>query len=114
MNLPSLSRTAIITVITVACALLAQASDRQNLIYNFNQNSGGYGPGGTLFVDSSGNLYGAASEGNISGFCCGTIFELSPKSGGGWTYSAIYTFTGIGNDSGPNGSLVRDAAGNFY
>jgi uncharacterized repeat protein (TIGR03803 family) len=105
-------------VVTVALFLgfsfHAQATDKQNLIYNFNRTSGGYGPGGTLVMDSSGNFYGAASEGNLSGFCCGTIFEMSPKPGGGWIYSVLYTFSGVGNDALPNGSLVRDATGNFY
>lgn len=111
---PRIVNFVVAAAMSLSFCLLAQASDRQNLIYNFSRGSGGYGPGGTLFIDSSGNLYGAASEGNISGFCCGTIFELSPKAGGGWTYSVLYTFSGVGNDSLPNGSLVRDAAGNLY
>jgi uncharacterized repeat protein (TIGR03803 family) len=113
------ARTCIFNLVVTAAIFFAfsfhaQATDRENLIYNFNRGSGGYGPGGTLVMDSSGNFYGAASEGNLSGFCCGTIFELSPKPGGGLAYSVLYTFSGIGNDSAPNGSLVRDAAGNFY
>ncbi len=111
---PRLSNFVVTAAIFLMFSLNGQAADRQNLIYNFNQNSGGYGPGGTLVMDSSGNFYGAASEGNLSGFCCGTIFELSPKPGGGLAYSVLYTFSGIGNDALPNGSLVRDAAGNFY
>ncbi len=111
---PRLSNFVVTAAIFFTFSLHGQAADRQNLIYNFNQNSGGYGPGGTLVMDSTGNFYGAASEGNLSGFCCGTIFELSPKPGGGLAYSVLYTFSGVGNDALPNGSLVRDAAGNFY
>ena len=116
MRLPSLPRTVTIIFVTLALALCAQAGDKQNLIYNFNRGSGGYAPVGTLLMDSSGNLYGAANLGGNSNLnqCCGTIFEMSPKSGGGWTYSAIYTFTGFGNDSLPNGSLVSDASGNLF
>jgi hypothetical protein len=92
----TLARTCIFNLVVTAAIFFAfsfhaQATDRENLIYNFNRGSGGYGPGGTLVMDSSGNFYGAASEGNLSGFCCGTIFELSPKPGGGLAYSVLYT-----------------------
>jgi uncharacterized repeat protein (TIGR03803 family) len=54
----------------------------------------GWGISGTfrdLVLDAAGNLYGATHcDGTNS---AGTIYELSP-SGGSWTYTLLYTFTG--------------------
>jgi uncharacterized repeat protein (TIGR03803 family) len=55
-------------------------------------------PSGNLVRDSSGNLYGIASNG---------VFELSP-SGSGWTEAMIYSVLSNG------GGLAMDAAGNIY
>jgi uncharacterized repeat protein (TIGR03803 family) len=86
-------------------------------IYTFNQSGGG--PAGALFRDSAGNLYGTTGAGgtNPLGQCpsngCGTIFKLSP-SGGGWTYTELYDFTGGNDGSAPTSNVVMDAAGNLY
>jgi len=82
-------------------------------IYTFPQTGGG--PAGQLFMDNAGNLYGTTITGGI-GNCsggCGTIFELSP-SGGGWTYTELYQFTGGSDGAAPYSNLVQDADGNFY
>ena len=65
-----------------------------------------------LVFDSAGNLYGAAEEGGSSNN--GTVFELLPKAGGGWTEKTLFTFTGATTGSMPLASLVLDAAGNLY
>ena len=41
------------------------------------------------------------------------MYELSP-SGGGWTFSLLYSFTATGYDPGPLNTLTLDAAGNLY
>jgi uncharacterized repeat protein (TIGR03803 family) len=64
-----------------------------------------------LIFDPSGNLYGATTYGPGSGGG-GTAFELTP-SGGSWTFSVVYSFTGSGG-GGPAGNLVMDGAGNLY
>jgi uncharacterized repeat protein (TIGR03803 family) len=97
-----------------ATALCAQAAEKQSILYNFNTTSGGYLGVRNLVMDKSGNLYGTAGTGGISATCCGTVFELSPKSGGGWIYSVIYVFTGSPFDAYPVGSLAIDASGNLY
>ena len=84
-----------------------------NAIYTFPQTGGG--PAGQLFMDNAGNLYGTTITGGI-GNCsggCGTIFELTP-SGGGWTYTELYQFTGGSDGAAPYSNLVQDADGNFY
>jgi hypothetical protein len=97
----------------LSLALSAQAGDKETALYNFNSTSGGYEPDGALVMDSSGNLYGVASQGGLYSECCGTIFELSPASGGGWNYKVLYSFVG-GTDSGPYGLLAMDSAGNLF
>ena len=85
--------------------------------YNFQLASGGYPTAGLVF-DQSGNLYGATTYGGSDG--AGVVFELSP-SGGGWTYSVLYSFTGEYGCSfdqylgaGPWAALTMDATGNLY
>ena len=85
------------------------------LLYSLMSEHGGVGgPLGTLAMDATGNLYGAANEGD--GSCapgCGTVFKLTP-SAGGWGYSLIHEFMG-GSDGGmPYDGLILDRNGNLY
>jgi len=98
----------------VGTAVLAGAAEKETVLYQFSRKANGYGPQGPEVMDALGNIYGVASEGDLSGQCCGAIYELSPKAGGGYSYSTIYTFTGIGADNFPTGTLTMDAAGNLY
>ena len=51
-------------------------------LYYFTGRNDGAGPGGTLAIDSSGNLYGTTTlGGNLQcnhGFGCGVVFEITP------------------------------------
>lgn len=70
-----------------------------------------YGPWGGLTMDAAGNLYGMTYADGAHNF--GSVFKLAP-SGGGWTYTDLYDFTG-GNDGGyPIGNVALDANGNLY
>ena len=72
---------------------------------------GGYPEFGSLIVDAAGNLYGAASgEGT---HLAGTVFKLTP-SGGAWTESVLWNFTGGADGGGPFSNLIFDGAGNLY
>ncbi|HWY21908.1 MAG TPA: choice-of-anchor tandem repeat GloVer-containing protein [Candidatus Acidoferrum sp.] len=67
-----------------------------------------------LIIDSAGNLFGTASGG---GTCSsnGTVFELSPSSGGTWTAKQLYCFKNGSNDGViPEGAIAFDSAGNLY
>ena len=81
------------------------------------QGSSGANPSGGLTFDSVGNLYGATIDGGPSlpdcYFGCGTIFRMSPKSGGGWTSSLLHSFNGA-NGITPYGGVVPDSKGNLY
>lgn len=67
----------------------------------------------TLTIDSSGNLYGTSALGGASGN--GFVFELTPPtSGGSWTFSTLYSFSGTPDGSLPAGGLVRASNGVLY
>ena len=61
----------------------------------------------TLISDGHGNFFGTAIGGN------GSVFELSPATGGGWTVTTIYAFPGATGPYYPE-ALVMDPAGNIY
>jgi uncharacterized repeat protein (TIGR03803 family) len=78
--------------------------------FKLGPNNHGAVPYGGLIFDASGNLYGTTAEGSTDGY--GTVFELSPKTGGGWTAKVLHSFTG------PNGNLPEATLafldGNLY
>ncbi len=66
-----------------------------------------------MIFDGNGNMFGATSLGGANQG--GTVFELSPASGGAWNFSTIYSFTGSGHlAEGPLANLVFDSVGNLY
>ena len=92
----------------------------EKVIYSFQGGNDGIQPEGGLIADRNGNLYGTTQVGNGLNGCisgCGTVFELSPPSvpGGSWTETILYRFQ-AGDDDGaaPSGSLLMDASGNLY
>jgi uncharacterized repeat protein (TIGR03803 family) len=84
--------------------------------------SDGDDPGSVLVFDSKGNLYGTTAHGGSSLGCgntgCGTVFELSPQSGGQWSETLLYSFCSLSNctdgETPATGPLVRDSEGNLY
>ncbi len=71
--------------------------------------SDGQGPGGSLAIDSAGNLYGLTVQGGSAGL--GTVFEVSPVSGG-WTESLLYSFRGGADGANPATSdVITNTAG---
>ena len=88
----------------------------ESVIHIFGGANDGAYPMASLILDSAGNLYGTTYGGG-QGQCylgCGTVFELS-HSGGSWTETQLYTFSGYPSDgANPRSVLGRDTAGNFY
>jgi uncharacterized repeat protein (TIGR03803 family) len=71
----------------------------------------GYGPGGGLILDSSGNLFGAASGGGANNR--GVVFTLAPNG----TETVLYNFCSQANcndGAGPHGRLLVTSKGNIY
>ncbi len=88
----------------------------ENILHVFDPDTtpgDGCDPSSALLSDSHGNLYGFTSSGGADGE--GAAFELTPASGGGWTYSVIYSFgIRVGDPISPNGTMAIDATGNLY
>ena len=83
---------------------------QESILFNFqNNNQNGYYPLGGLIFDSAGNLYGTTYYGETGG--AGTVFELSPSSGG-WNFNLLHTFSG--QQGGPEFSLAMDRSGALY
>jgi uncharacterized repeat protein (TIGR03803 family) len=88
---------------------------KETPLYFFTEKHGdGALPYGGLVVDTAGNLYGTTRSGGLQneacGIGCGTVFEISPASGG-WSESVLYQFPEF---FGPLAGLVSDRAGNLY
>jgi len=72
----------------------------------------GYAPEAGLVFDTAGNLYGTTSGGGPNNF--GTVFELTPSAGGGWTETLLYSWGDNTSDNEPQAGLILDSAGNLY
>jgi len=77
-------------------------------LYGF---SGTGGPQGNLIMDQAGNLYGTTTNDGMFGQ--GSVFKLTP-SGGDWTETDLYSFTGGSDGANPYSNIVFDANGNLY
>ena len=80
----------------------------QTVLYTFQGLNDGQNPLGGVTFDEAGNLYGTTFDGGVNGG--GTVYELSP-SASGWTFSTLYSFTGI--YGGPYNKLAL-SKGNLY
>src|SRR5882672_6278859 len=84
------------------------------ILHSFNNNgTDGYAPFQGLVLDAAGNLYGTTYRGGAHGV--GTVFELTPATGGGWTEKVLYSFScKNGGACNPVASLILDGVGNLY
>jgi uncharacterized repeat protein (TIGR03803 family) len=90
----------------------AGSSWTETVLYNFAGGiTDGANPINGLIMDQAGNLYGITVNGGTAGG--GTVFELSPPSGGSgpWTEQVIYNVL-ESNESFPPGLTMND--GNIY
>jgi uncharacterized repeat protein (TIGR03803 family) len=91
-------------------------------LYSFAGGKDGYAPSAGLIFDARGRLYGTTQYGGvISGqtpcpyqIGCGTVFEITPHSGGASTENVLHRFTGGGDGAQPLASLISDQSGNLY
>jgi uncharacterized repeat protein (TIGR03803 family) len=86
------------------------------VLYSFctqnNDCADGTYPYASLILDAAGNLYGTTSSGGNNFY--GTVFELTPTEGGGWTETVLHNF-GNGTDGAHlYAGLIFGAAGNLY
>lgn len=88
----------------------------ETVLYRFTGGSDGGNPAGPLVFDQSGNIYGTARAGAIpgcAGYGCGTVYKLA-HLGRGYTFSVLYSFTGISDEGLPDSGVIFDPSGNLY
>jgi uncharacterized repeat protein (TIGR03803 family) len=103
---------AILAISTLALLTTRASAVVEKVLLNFNGTNGN-APYGALSSDAAGNLYGTTNGGGAYSF--GTVFELMPKAGGGWTSKVLHSFNADGVDGIiPYTRLVFDSAGNLY
>ena len=88
---------------------------KETVLYEFKGQANGDGayPHGRLAFDAKGNIYGTTQNGGTND--TGTVYELSPRSGGGWKEKVIYTFSAAGADGAdPSGGMTIAADGTMY
>jgi uncharacterized repeat protein (TIGR03803 family) len=82
-------------------------------IYKFDGGSPrGSNPYSGVLRDAAGNLYGTTYYGGAKHN--GTVFELSPAEGGGWTESVLHSFHKRPDGAYPATGVIRDSSGNLY
>jgi uncharacterized repeat protein (TIGR03803 family) len=115
------NKTLLCAAVAVLCCGLA-LGQQYKVLYTFGgvQASDGAQPLSNLVFDRAGNLYGTTRFGGVAcstGSGCGTVFELSPSSGGTWTETILYEFCSgslCPDGALPAAGLILDAKGNLY
>jgi len=83
----------------------------ETILYRFTGSADGAVPEyGDLIFDGAGSIYGTTS-GNYASF--GSVYKLT-NSGGAWTESTLWTFSGGADGFFPLGGVLMDRAGNLY
>src|ERR1039457_14008 len=89
------------TVLVALALLTARGGDAQGpvfaTLYSFKGGSDGASPNGVT-LGKNGALYGTTYAGESNNTCngnlCGTVFELAPVKGVGWTKTVLHDFNG--------------------
>ena len=101
----------IVVLTFLLCSISSGHAATQKVLYAFTGGVDGDIPYAGVIFDPAGNLYGVTQAGGLYGK--GTVFQLTP-SGGSWTETVLYNFTGFPDGDLPLGGLAIDEAGNLY
>ncbi len=80
----------------------------EKVLHSFGNGNDGQNPYAGLIFDAAGNLYGTTTGGGLHGL--GTVFELFPGEGGGWTEKVLRNFDPDPNAAFSYASLIFDAS----
>jgi uncharacterized repeat protein (TIGR03803 family) len=83
----------------------------EKILLNFELTDG-MNPNSVLVLGASGNLYGTTNYAGAD--CCGTVFELTPSTGGEWNETVLHNFATGRFDGAYPGGVTIDRAGNLY
>ncbi len=95
----------------------------ENVLTSFKSNGDAAWPLSDLIWDADGDLFGTTASGGLGGDSgcwytqgCGTVFELAPNPGGGWTNKILHRFKPDNDKKGANpvAGLILDQKGNLY
>jgi uncharacterized repeat protein (TIGR03803 family) len=89
----------------------------ETVIHSFGATGDGIFPYAQMIFDAAGNLYGTTAYGGAFGTGeegGGTVFEISPQTGGGWTEQVVHSFASGTDGVQVSGGVALDAAGNLY
>jgi uncharacterized repeat protein (TIGR03803 family) len=100
---------------TVLVAGVRASAQTEKVLFRLPAPPGGSsfgGPFAGLIFDASGNLYGTTwADGTHRE---GSVFEVTPKVGGGWTGKTLHNFVNNGDGTSPTSTLIMDSAGSLY
>jgi hypothetical protein len=101
------------TVFKLAPPAAGSSAWTETTLYNFSCKDDGRRPQAALIADANGNLYSTTEEGGRFGQ--GVVFELSPpaSSGGAWTETTLWAFSGGADGAASSTPLVLAADGSL-
>jgi uncharacterized repeat protein (TIGR03803 family) len=102
-------------LIVLTAARCTEAASKYRILHYFKGKPDGGGVFAGLAFDPKGNLYGTTWGGGS--YSSGTVFELSPSSGGKWSEKILHSFCRPGHCTDgdlPENTPTLDAKGNLY
>jgi len=102
-----------LAAIVLSIGSTASAAPQYKVLHAFGAGNDGATVWGGLVRDSKGHLYGTTAGGGA--YTYGSVFELTPDSGGKWTEQVLHSFQNNGSDgTEPSSTLILDGVGNLY
>jgi len=107
------SLTVLAAVLIVITAPSAPAASKYRVLHSFGKGEDGGGLLAGVALDAKGDLYGGTTGGGVYGY--GTVFELTPGSGGKWTETILHSFCPkCGDGAGMADAPTLDPVGDLF